>query len=98
MPLPKITIVTPSFNSARYLEATLRSVLDQQYPSLEYLLFDGGSADTTRRYWIAILHRFIGGRNVMMDNLMPSTRGYRLLQATSVRGSIRMTCCCPDPS
>ncbi len=54
MPLPKITIVTPSFNSDRYLEATLHSVLDQQYPSLEYLLFDGGSTDGTR----TILERY----------------------------------------
>jgi glycosyltransferase involved in cell wall biosynthesis len=45
MPLPKITVITPSFNQAIYLEATLASVLDQQYPHLEYLVADGGSTD-----------------------------------------------------
>jgi glycosyltransferase involved in cell wall biosynthesis len=42
---PRITIVTPSFNQARFLEATLRSVLLQGYPNLEYFVLDGGSTD-----------------------------------------------------
>jgi hypothetical protein len=41
----RITVVTPSFQQARFLEATLRSILLQGYPNLEYFVLDGGSTD-----------------------------------------------------
>lgn len=44
-PPPRISIVTPSFNQGAYLEATLTSVLDQNYPNLDYIVIDGGSRD-----------------------------------------------------
>ena len=42
---PKITLVTPVFNSANYLEQTIQSVISQQYPNLEFFIEDGGSTD-----------------------------------------------------
>src|SRR5437867_11294411 len=76
-----ISVVTPSYNQAEYLEAAVRSVLDQGYPGLEYLVMDGGSTDGS----VAVLERhaarlrFVserdGGQSAAVNEGFRRTRG-----------------------
>lgn len=51
---PKLTIISPSFNTAKFLRETIRSILEQSYKNFEYIVIDGGSTDET----LAILKEY----------------------------------------
>ena len=54
--LPLVSIITPAYNRASYLDETIQSVLNQDYPSIEYIVLDDGSTDNTRE----VLEKYTG--------------------------------------
>lgn len=66
----KLSIITPSFNHGQFIEQTIRSVLDQDYPNVEHLVIDGASTDNT----LAVLDKY---RNALAYCVSEPDRGHR---------------------
>jgi len=79
--LPRISIITPSYNQAQFIEKTVLSVVSQNYPNLEYIVMDGGSNDGT----LEILKKYKGkllwfsqkdeGQSDAINNAMKKAKG-----------------------
>jgi len=61
--LSKISIVTPSFNQAQFLEQTICSVLDQRYPNLEYIVIEGGTSGGS----VTIIKKYAQRNDFLME-------------------------------
>jgi glycosyltransferase involved in cell wall biosynthesis len=71
--IPLVTVVIPTFNKAKTIEATVKSVLRQTYPSVEIILVDNGSTDSTRAVISGLAESLVGLRVINLpENLGPS--------------------------
>ena len=95
-PWPRVTVVTPSYNQGEFLERTIRSVLLQAYPRLEYIVIDGGSNDGSREI-IEKYARHLAYRVSEPDRgyVHAINKGFRRATATYSAGSTATTSTCP---
>jgi glycosyltransferase involved in cell wall biosynthesis len=85
--LPRISIVTPSFNQGRFFAATIESVLSQEYENLEYIVIDGGSTDGSidiiQRYAHRLAYRVSEPDRGQADAII---RGFQLFSSGEIMG------------
>ena len=80
---PRITIVTPSYNQGEFIEETIRSVLLQGYPKLEYFIIDGGSSDNSVEI-INKYSKYLTYWQSQKDNGQPDAINIALRRATGL--------------
>ena len=81
---PLVTIVTPTYNRARFLAETLESVLSQDYPALEYIVLDDGSTDETPALLQRYGRRVIAVRHPNMGEHRTVNRGWRMAHGSII--------------
>lgn len=93
--LPVISIVTPSYNQGRFIEETITSILNQQYPRLQYIVMDGGSTDNSVEIIKKYAHRldYWESKNDRGQS-HAINKGLDAARATFSTGSIPTICCC----
>ena len=95
---PKITVVCPTYQQVKYIEETLRSVLLQGYPALEFIVMDGASQDGTLRCWKNIRHgSSTGNRPKITANPTHSTKALIAPPGNYLAGSTATIIICLGP-
>ncbi|HET8629327.1 MAG TPA: glycosyltransferase family 2 protein [Thermomicrobiales bacterium] len=74
--LPLVSVITPTFNRARYLEETIESVLGQDYPCVEYIVLDDGSTDATGKMLERYRNRLVALRHENHGQAWTVNRGF----------------------
>jgi glycosyltransferase involved in cell wall biosynthesis len=90
--LPLVTVVTPAYNRARYLDETMESVLSQDYPSIEYIVLDDGSTDETPHILARYEGRIVRASHPNMGETQTVNKGWGM-----ARGDFIMTVNSDDP-
>ena len=75
---PLVTIITPAYNRAAYLEETIQSVLTQDYPHIEYIVLDDGSTDHTRQVLESYTGRLFWESHPNMGETRTVNKGWRM--------------------
>ena len=82
--LPLVSIITPAYNQASYLDETIQSVLEQDYPRLEYIVLDDGSTDNTREVLGKYTGRIIWETHLNMGEALTVNKGWSMARGEIV--------------
>ena len=82
--LPLVSVITPAYNRASYLDETIQSVLSQDYPRIEYILLDDGSTDNTREVLAKYTGRIIWETHPNMGETRTVNKGFSMAKGEIV--------------